>query len=160
MNSLSYKRDQTTARGIILNLAKERKQVIYGAQSINRQLPSNLRKPTKDYDILTKQPKKSAEELALRLNKEYGKEKFKVVPARYSKTFKVKDIDTNETIADYTRTTKKPKSINEFGVNYAKVDYQEGKIKKILKDESSKFRHDKDFDTLQRIKQSKKLKVF
>jgi hypothetical protein len=159
MELLTYKRDSTTARGIILNLAKERNQVIYGARSVNKQLPVTLRKPTQDYDVLTKQPEKSAKILALKLNKEYGKEKFKVVPAKYSKTFKVKDIETGETIADYTRTTKKPKSKNEFGVKYAGLHYQESKIKKVLKDESSAFRHDKDFETLQRIKQARKIKI-
>jgi len=160
MSLLDYQRDKTTARGILLNLVVKKKQVIYGGQSINKQLPRGLRKKTKDYDILTKQPEESAKELVNQLNKEYGYEKYKSIPAKYPKTFKVKDIETGETIADYTRTTKKPKSINELGVRYAKLDYQENKIKKILKDEASKFRHDKDMDTLMRIKKAKEKRVF
>lgn len=157
-NVLGYQRDAHTNRAIILNLAAKRNQVVYGAQSTNHNLPSHLRKDTIDYDILTKQPEKSANELVSKLNKEYGKEKFKVIPAKHPGTFKVKDIDTNETIADYTRTTKKPNSNNDLGVKYANLSYSEKKLKGMLKSEASSFRHDKDFDTLNRIKEGKKSK--
>lgn len=138
----------------ILDLASKKSQVVYGAQSTNIQLPTNLRRKTSDYDILTKKPEKAAKELANRLNKEFGNG-FKVVKARYSKTFKVKDKE-GKTVADYTATTKKPKTKTILGVKYASTDYQKRKIRKILKDEGSKFRWDKDLDTLQRIKKGEK----
>lgn len=137
-------------RAEILEMAKKKKQVIYGGQAINKNLPVPLRKPTMDYDIYTKKPKKAAEELVKILNKKYGKGKFQVVPAKYLKTFKVKM--NGETIVDYTGTTKKPKARNEFGVKYAKLKYQKNKIKKILKNPELKYRWEKDADTLNRIK--------
>lgn len=139
-------------RSKILDAVQKKGQVIYGGRAINKQLPMNLRKQTKDYDILTKKPKESAEELVRNLNKEFGKEEFKVEQARHKKTFKVKK--GKETIADYTSTTKKPKSKNVFGIKYANLEYQKKKLKKILKDESLKYRREKDLDTLNRIKQS------
>ncbi len=139
-------------RKAILDLARKKEQVIYGGQAIRKQLPTHLKKQTKDYDILTKKPKESAEELARKLNIEFGKEKFKVKQAKYKKTFKVKK--GKETIADYTATTKKPKSKNVFGVKYANLEYQKKKLKKILKDPTSKYRWEKDISTLERIKQS------
>lgn len=160
MDLLTYSRDTQTARGILLNLIAQKKQTIYGARAINRQLPLNLRRETYDYDILTKKPKQAAEELVMKLNKEYGQEEFKVVPAKHKGTYKVKEVKTGKTIADYTGTTKKPKSKKVLGVRYANLPYQERKLKRILKDEASAFRHEKDIETLQRIKQGKAIKVF
>ena len=142
-------------RAEILNLAVKNRQVVYGQQATNKFLPSDLRRETKDYDVLTNKPEASAKELVERLNKGQG-ERYKVVPAKYSKTFKVKDTLTGKTIADYTRTTKKPRSYNEVGVRYARLGYSEKKIKNILKNDAYKFRHDKDFDTLQRIREGKR----
>lgn len=141
-----------TIRSNVLDIAQKKGQVVYGGQAINKQLPINLKKKTKDYDIYTKQPKKSAEELTRKLNKSFGKEEFKVEQAKYPKTFKVKR--GKETIVDYTGTTKKPHSKKEFGVKYAKLKYQKGKLKRILKNKELEYRHEKDTDTLKRIKQS------
>lgn len=151
MKFLKYK-DKQDIDNVILELAQKNKQVIYGQQSVNVQLPSKFRRKTNDYDILTKKPKQSAERLADRLNKKFKTDEFKVEPARYNKTFKVKDKE-GKTVADYTLTTKKPKTKEVWGVKYADIKYQEKKLKKILKDESSSFRHDKDMDTLKKIRE-------
>lgn len=154
MKLLGTIKSDVDIRAKILDMAQKKGQVIYGARSVNKQLPINLQKKTKDYDIYTKKPKLSAEELAKSLNKEFNTNEFKVVKGKFEKTYKVKRGD--ETIADYTSTTKKPKSINDFGVKYANLDYQEKRIKRILKDESVSYRWDKDRDTLNRIKQGKR----
>jgi hypothetical protein len=151
MELLTYK-DPQRLKNVILDLAQKERQVIYGQQSVNVQLPPRFRRETKDFDILTKKPKQSAEKLVKQLEKEYGKGSFRVEPARYGKTFKVKDKE-GKTVADYTLTTKKPKTKEVWGVKYSNIDYQKGKLKKILKDEAYKFRHDKDMDTLKRIKE-------
>ena len=154
MNLLKTTKSKQDITNAILELASKRKQVIYGAQSTNIQLPRHLRSKTRDYDILTKKAEQSAKELVKKLNKEYGNE-FKVVQAIHKKTFKVKD-KKGKTIADYTQTTKKPKSKLILGVRYAELEYQKKKAKKILKDEASRFRHDKDIETLRRIKSGEK----
>ena len=144
-------KDSQNVKNVILDLAQKERQVVYGQQSVNVQLPSKFRRETKDYDILTKKPKLMAEKLAKRLNKEYGEGEYTVEPAKYKKTFKVKD-KSGKTIADYTLTTKKPKSKEVWGVKYADLPSQERKLKRILKDEASSFRHDKDLDTLNKIR--------
>jgi hypothetical protein len=153
MELLKYK-DSQDVKNVILDMAQKKRQVIYGQQSVNVQLPPRFRRETKDFDILTKKPKQSAEELVKKLNKEYGEGEFKVEPAKYGKTFKVKSKE-GKTVADYTSTTKKPKSKEVWGVRYANLPYQEKKLKKILKDEASSFRHDKDRDTLEKIRGGK-----
>ena len=68
--------DDNRIRNAILNQAIKRREVIYGAQSVNIQLPEHLRKKTKDYDVLDSNSKEAADELAasLKLVKHYIKE--------------------------------------------------------------------------------------
>jgi len=154
MQLIGTYRDEQDIKNVILNIAQKERQVVYGQQSVNIQLPLRLRRETKDFDILTKKPKQSAEKLVRKLNKIYGEGEFKVEPAKYGKTFKVKSKE-EKTIADYTLTTKKPKTKGVLGVRYANLNYQKKKLKKILKDEEYKFRHDKDIETLKSIKEGK-----
>lgn len=142
------------ARNIILDLANKNKQIIYGQQSINQQLPGYLKKKTKDYDIYSKNPEKAAKLLASKLNKQNGN--YKVVKAKYGRTWKVKD-EKGETIADYTQPGRYPKTKNILGVKYADTEFAKRKIKKILKDEKSNYRWEKDKDVLDRIKQGEKM---
>lgn len=136
-------------RNIILELASKKDQIVYGQQSINQQLPTYLKKKTVDYDIFTKNPKGAAEALAEILNKQNGN--YKVVKAKYGRTWKVKN-EQGETIADYTQPSRYPRTKNILGVKYATPEYAKDKIKRILKDEKAKYRWDKDLDTLKRIK--------
>lgn len=144
-----------SAKSIILDIASRKGQIVYGQQSINQQLPPRLRRETKDYDILAKQPKKEAEMLAYRLNRIYGN-RYEVKPAIHKGTYKVKDIETGETLVDYTSPRRHPKTKNLLGVKYADTDYAKRKIKKILKDIKSEFRWAKDKDILERIKKVEK----
>ena len=137
-------------RRAVLEMAQKKKQIIHGARATNQQLPTPLKKPTKDYDIYTAKPEKSAKELAKRLNKEFGKG-FEVVPGAHKGTFKVKK--GKETVADYTRVYRKPKTINKFGIEYAKTEYHKRKLQKLIKDERMGFRRNKDLDTLRRIRE-------
>lgn len=148
----TYKSDLDIRRAV-LDMAMKKKQIIHGARATNQQLPVPLRKQTKDYDIYTSKPEKAAKELASQLNKEFGKG-FKVVPGQHKGTFKVKK--NGETVADYTRVYRKPKTINKFGVKYANVEYAKRKLNKLVKDERTSFRRDKDLDTLNRIKSGMK----
>lgn len=136
-------------RNIILNLAVKRNQIVYGQQSVNEQLPSYLKRKTKDYDILTKNPKESAQELAELLNKQNGN--YKVVKAIYGRTWKVKN-EQGETIADYTRPGRLPNTKNVLGVKYADLEYSKRKAQKILKKPEASYRWEKDRDLIDRIK--------
>lgn len=153
---MKQKLDRQKVRGTVLNLVAKHRQVIYGGQSINYFLPKPLRRKTKDIDILTKKPRLSAEQTVKALNRKFNHNRFQVIPATHRGTFKVKDTKTGETIADYTGTTKKPSSYKRFGVRFAKEGYSVKKLKKILKDPSSKHRWEKDKDTLERIRRARR----
>lgn len=137
-------------RGTILSLAARQGQIIYGQQSINQQVGPFYGRATKDYDILTKQPRKAAEMLAVLLNKRGGD--YEVVEAIHRGTFKVRNKTTGEAIADYTRKFRTPKTVNVLGVKFADTSYSKRKIGKILRDPNSSFRWEKDKDTLSKLK--------
>jgi hypothetical protein len=137
-------------RETVLDKAQKEKQIIYGARAINRQVSVPQRSKTKDYDILTKRPSKSAKELVSELNRKLGREEFKVEPALHKGTFKVKD-SKGETIVDYTQLDKMPKTKKSWGNSYYDIDSIKQNIKKRLKGNKAEFRKEKDTDALNRI---------
>ena len=148
----SYYRKKLLAKQLILQDAAEDKHVVFGAQASNAQLPPHLQKTTEDVDIFTKKSEKEAKQMEKKLDKAYGGDFFRVEQAKHKGTYKVKSNVTNRTIADYSSQGKKPNTKTILGVKYADLKSIKRKIGKTLKDESSSFRHDKDRETLQRIK--------
>ncbi len=149
---LKYYKNQELVKQIIVQDATKDGHIIYGAQASNIQLPPHLRKHTEDFDIFTKKSKKEAEETEKKLDKAYGGDYFKVKQAKHPGTYKVKSNVTGRTVADYTSQGKKPKFKKILGTKYATLDSIKRKIGQTLRDEAQEFRHDKDKETLQRIK--------
>jgi len=149
---LKYYGNKELAKQLILQDAQEDGHVVFGAQASNIQLSPSLRKTTEDVDIFTKKSKKEAEQMEKKLDKAYGGDYFRVEQAKHKGTYKVRSNVTNRTVADYTSQGKKPATKKILGVKYATLDSIKRKIGKTLKDEASAFRHDKDRETLQRIK--------
>lgn len=135
--------------------------IVYGARAINARLPEWLEKPTTDWDILTtKDAAKVARNLEKKLDKRYGGDFFVVEPARHPGTFRIKSRVTGQGVADITLKDSAITFTAKDGINYTTLEYQEEIAKEILDDPTQKFRHQKDRDTLNRIKvfrtQSKK----
>ena len=149
---LKYYGNQELAKQLILQDAAEDGHIVFGAQASNAQLPPQLRKHTEDFDIFTNKSKKEAEQMEKKLDKAYGGDYFRVETAKHKGTHKVKSNVTNRTVADYSSQGKKPNFKKILGVKYADLSSIKRKIGKTLRDEASEFRHDKDRETLQRIK--------
>jgi len=146
-------RNDIAERETILNKAQKENQVIYGARAINNQVPTYLKKKTKDYDILTNKPSKSAKEVAVELNRRLGREEYSVEKAIHKGTFKVKDSQ-GSTVVDYTQIEGTPKIKKSWGNKYSDVKVIKRNIQKRLKDKSKEFRKEKDLDALKRIELS------
>ena len=149
---LKYYKNKELANQLILQDATEDGHIIYGAQALNMQLPPHLKKHTEDFDIYTKKSKQEAEQMEKKLDKAYNGDYFKVKEAKHKGTYKVKSNVTNRTVADYTSQGKKPSFKKILGTKYATINSIKRKIGKTLRDEAQAFRHDKDRETLQRIK--------
>lgn len=148
---------------IILKLAKQRKQVIYGARSIEAQAGLFSRSTT-DWDILDKNPKASAKILHKILDKKVGFNHYYVKPAKHKGTWKVKGAgndgqqgtEDDESIADYsgkfTGLPTKVKTVLINGVKYRHLKYELQRKIAVTKDPEYAFRKAKDQDDINRIK--------
>lgn len=150
---------------IVMDKAKERKQMVFGAHAMNEQLPLFFRRPTQDIDIISKQPKQRADEMQQLLDNKIagGRDEFFVKPAEHEGTFKVRHqgrdgvqgTKDDTTIVDFTDLKQKPPSKEVNGVRMQTLSSMVDRKKEILKDPESAYRHDKDRGDIQRIKASK-----
>lgn len=146
----------------VLCQAKEHNEVVYGARAMNKQmLYGYLTRPTRDWDLYTFSPKKSASMLRSSLG-----DKYYVKKANYPKTYKVRNVGsdgtrgTNDdfTVADYTKRPKKLRTKTICDVKYVTLSEVEKDRKRSLNDPNSKFRHERDREDLGRIRYSKQVR--
>jgi len=133
---------------VILEGTKKRSQLLHGARAYNKQAPAYLKKKTYDYDILTKQPKKSAEETAKILRRRLGKE-VKVSRGSHKGTYRVKV--NGEVVADYTQIKTIPKTEKVWGTKVKSLKSIKRSTQRIVKKPSAEYRRGKDLDTLGEI---------
>ena len=135
-------------------------EVIYGEQALKARFPKFLERPTTDYDILSKHPKREAIEAEKALDKAFGGDYFYVKEAQHPGTYKVVAHANQEGYADFTEMPedKKIKYDTIKKRNYVKLSYEEKNRQKSLKDPNSAWRHGKDRDALNRIRLYKQMK--
>jgi len=151
------KNPEIFVRGVILRRA-EKGQVVYGARATNVQLPTYLRGETKDYDILTHKPEKSAVEMAKKLNKMVGSTRYVVVKAKHKGTYKIQTKE-GKTIIDYTQLKRKPKTKKIYGIEYSDIKAIKKSTKRLVKKPETEYRREKDISTLQRIKELERIEA-
>ena len=139
---------------VILNKVIKESQIIHGARAYNYQSPPYLKKKTYDYDILTKKPKKSAQEVAKNLSRRLGKE-VKVIRGKHKGTYRLKL--NNEVIADYTQMKSKIDTKKVIGIKSRSLKSIKRNIKKLVKNPKKEFRRQKDLDTLERIQEIERI---
>jgi len=137
--------------GIIISVTDDH-EILYGARALNVRFPKHLDRHTKDFDIMTKTPRKDAREAEQKLDKSFGGDFFYIEPAKHKGTVKVIAHATGETYADYTKPDKKVPFDIINGIKYAKLSFMKETFKKSLNDPFSAHRHAKDIDGLNRIK--------
>jgi len=137
---------------LIMKELKGEDEIVYGARSVNAQVPAYLKKHTEDWDIYTDDnPKEVASKIEKALDKRYGGDFFSVAPAKHEGTYKIKSRVTGREIADVTFKEDEIEHRTIGGINYATLDHQVQKLKVALSKEDAKFRHERDKETLQRI---------
>jgi hypothetical protein len=144
---------------VIMQQLKGKGEIVYGARSVNAVVPSILKRHTDDWDIYTDDdPKTVADKIEKALDRRYGFNYFTVGPAKHEGTYKIKSRVTQQDVVDVTfKKSQVPhRRINR--INYATLDYQIEKLKDSLSTEGSKFRHQRDAETLQRIRVYKAMK--
>jgi len=157
--TLKYYSNKKKVKKVIHRVAKKRKLTIYGARARNKQLPKKLQRPTRDYDMYANKPRQAAIVIEKKLDKTFGFNAFRVIPAKHKGTYKIKSTLTGETIADLTMyPIKELKVIKRKGLRYAHIEHELENIKRTLRIKKYKFRHKKDRDARTRINIATKLK--
>lgn len=146
--------------------ARNNKEVVYGARAMNIQLSRGfLEKHTFDWDIFSKQPRKSAMQLERTMDRAAGSNSYYVKAAMHPGTFKVMGIGADRKkgtrddvgIVDYTNMPGRVKTITQNGIRYRHISIEKQRRKEILKLKKFAFRHAKDKEDLYRMKMSNKL---
>lgn len=150
----------------ILKQVRNEKSTVYGAQAIKKHI-GFMARPTQDYDIISKTPRKSAKKLERSLDKQSDGNYYYTKPAIHKGTYKVghvgmdmkKDTKDDLEVADFTKPQRKYRSVKMNGVNYVHLSEVVKDKRRALKDKSFSFRHAKDRDDLRRIRLANQLKI-
>lgn len=149
--------------------AKKNNEVIFGARSLRRQLGViGLGRSTQDYDVLSKNPKRSAVKLERTLDKRAGRDQYYTEPALHPGTTKVMDRGFDRRkgtkddfgVADYGKLKRGFKTVKVNGVKYSHLSEEAKNRRKSLSDPKSSFRHKKDRHDLNLINASRRLKRY
>jgi len=151
---------------IIKDRLRKTKNIVYGGQAMNIQLPFFLQRHTRDYDIYSKTPKKHAKKLEKKLDIAAQGNFYYTKQAVHKGTFRVMDKGLDNikgtrddfNIADYTKPTRTIRTISIMGIRFASLSERRKDIRKSLRNPMFKFRHKKDNEDLWRIKESNKLR--
>jgi hypothetical protein len=139
----------------ILSELKRHHGVLYGAQSLNRNVSGFIKRPTQDYDIMINNPQAHARHLERSLDRRMGGDFYKVKPAMHKGTFKVCTKTGKERcIADFSSPAdfKDLATTEREGIKMSSLKFEKSRRKKILKDKEYKFRWNKAKRDLEMIK--------
>jgi len=145
-------------RVVRTRLAKT-KRIIHGGRAQNVQLPRHLERPTKDWDVFAKNPRKAAINMDKALDKKFGGNLFYVKKGIGSpgfKVFKVKSKVTEEGIVDYATSPESIPWIAKRGKRFASLKQQVDKAKENIKDKEKRFRAEKDRSLIRRYNKFKR----
>jgi len=159
LTEFEKERRMTRNHGVIQRVIRTRlaktRRIIHGGRAQNVQLPRNLERPTRDWDVFAKNPKKAAKNMEKALDKKFGGDLFHVKKGTGSpgiKVFKVKSNLTNEGLVDFATPNVQIPWIAKRGKRFATLRQQVNRAKENLRDPEKKFRADKDRSLVKRYK--------
>lgn len=159
-NSLAsyYLNEGNIERSIKKNIMKE-KGIIYGAQSIKKQIPLFARR-TEDYDVFVKNPRRVANKVEKEVESFSPGDNFFVKKGVNPGTWKLKhkgadmkkETQDDISVADFTLMPRPAPKFKVFqGIRYRVISQEIAAKKKILRDKQFAFRHKKDREDLNRL---------
>ena len=150
-----FERNKNLINRFVRGRLAKTKRIVHGTRATNVQLPKFLeRKPTVDWDVFAKNPKKAAINMERFLDKKFKGDFFDVREGKTKrlKVHKVFSNVTGETQVDFSIPDRKVPTISKRNVRFATLKDQVEKAKKNIKDPSRIFRRDKDLDLIRRVK--------
>ncbi len=130
---IAFYRNRDRIDNTILREIKKKKLILFGARSLNRQLPKFLRKETKDYDVIVtdRDPKVVARNLERRLDKKFKGNLFVVEKGKFKGTFKVKRVLGKEGVIDVVKSDKRVPFVKRKGVRVSTLAFERAKIGRV-----------------------------
>lgn len=164
INSIREFLTELNAENVIKSQVRKNNSVVYGAQAIKKHI-GPLARPTNDYDILTKNPKKSARMLEKSLDSQAGSDMYYTKPAVHPGTHKVKGKGPDRKkgtwddyeVADFTKPKRRHKTVRYDGIRYVTIPEIVQDKKRSIADPQYSYRHEKDRNDLKRINTAIKL---
>lgn len=155
----SFYASEGRIKGAILSRARKNKDIIYGAQSIRKQIGLTGRN-TYDYDVFTKYSKRSAFDVEKKFDKITHGDNFFVKKGANATTWKVKwkGLDNKKgthddrSIVDYTKTPRpQPDTVSIGGIRYRTIGEELKAKKRIVNNPVFAYRREKDNEDIKRI---------
>lgn len=151
---------------IINDFIRKKRNIVYGARAMNVQLPLGFQRPTFDFDLYSKKPKRHATLLEQMMDSLTPYDDFYVKPAKHKGTFRIMDkgLDKRKgtrddfNLVDFTQPRRKIRTINIFKIRYAHLSERAKDARRSLRNPLFNFRHKKDRMDLWRIKQARRIK--
>lgn len=150
---------------VILSQAKRDKNIIYGAQSIKKQI-GFFGRETQDYDVYSNRPRYSAKKLEKNLDNKAHSDVYYMKPALHRGTYKVKYVGQDKKkftrddidVADFTVPKRNVKYIMIKGIRYSHLSESIKDKYRALLAKKYAFRHAKDKNDIDRIHAYKSFK--
>lgn len=135
---------------IVKNIIRN-KQIVHGAKAINAQVPFPSKRPTKDYDVFVKNPKKEAEKLDKILDKLRNGNYHYIKKALHPGTIKLRDVgpdlkintEDDFTLVDFSPKPRRLKTKKINNILYSSLEEIKKTKIRTLNDPKLKFRHEK-----------------
>ncbi len=150
-----FERNQPAIRRSVLSSIQRKGGILHGGKAQNAQLPRNLERKTKDYDIFVRNPNIRAKALERKLDSLFRGDFFHVKKG-ISKVLPVSKVISNITgkgIVDFARPNRKIQTKVVSGIRVATLKDQRDKAIRNLTDPNARFRRDKDREFLQRVRE-------
>ena len=163
MSIMGRLRANALTEQIVIAQAKQNNSIIFGGQAIKKHIGFFAR-PTKDFDVLSNRPKRSARQLERKLDRIAQEDIYFTKPALHPGTTKVmnkgrdmrKGTRDDIGIVDYSKPRRGIKSKIINGVKYVLLSETIKDKRKAIADPQFTFRKEKDLEDIRRIKRFKR----
>jgi Mor family transcriptional regulator len=142
---------------VILGQTKKRRNIVHGGKAIMKQLPAAFQRPTRDYDLWSRNSKRDAFELQALLDKKTGGDNFydSSIPLAGSNetVYRVVSRIDGKEVADFMKMPGKTKGLYKVigGIRYETLEHAKQQYRLILNNPQLRHRHSKSARDLERI---------
>ena len=137
---------------LVLGNIKNSESILVGSKAMNMQVGGLYSKQTDDIDIIAKNAFKQAKRLESQIDNDFQADMVDVKKGKHKGTARVFANYGVRDVADFTKPTRKIRTVKIRGVKVQSLSDIIKDREKILKDPKSAYRHEKDRRTIAKIK--------